>query len=185
MTIPGCPGGSGAAGSLSVTSGPKSYTDTQGTSVTFAIGDAAFADRVVAFEMGTPGTSHAGYRNPETALGPPKGDHDNEVVTLGCGGRLTLEFVDNVLVDQPGPDLHVFEVGPNVESMEIEISSDGTKWLDVGAVKGQPASVDIGDVAQPGAVYRFVRITDLKSGCGSDYPGADIDAVGTIGGRRR
>jgi OmpA-OmpF porin, OOP family len=164
---------------------PATDKDTQGNSVQFAIGDAAFADRVVAFEEGTPATTHPGYRNPATALGPPKGDHDNEVVTLGCGGRLTLEFTDNVLVDQPGPDLHIFEVGPQVESMEIEISVDGRTWIDLGAVKGQPASVDIHDKAQPGAEYRFVRITDLKSACGSDYPGADIDAVGTISGKAK
>jgi OmpA-OmpF porin, OOP family len=165
------------------TTEPTTYKDTQGTTVQFTIGDAAFADRVVAFEEGTPRTNVQGYRNPQTALGPPQGDRDNEDVTLGCGGRLTLEFTDNVLVDGPGPDLHVFEVGPDVEAMEIEISRDGRSWLDLGAVKGQPASVDIHNVAQPGVEYRFVRITDLKSSCGSEYPGADIDAVGTIAGR--
>jgi OmpA-OmpF porin, OOP family len=165
------------------TTEPTTYKDTQGTTVQFTIGDAAFADRVVAFEEGTPRTNVQGYRNPQTALGPPQGDRDNEDVTLGCGGRLTLEFTDNVLVDGPGPDLHVFEVGPDVEAMEIEISRDGRSWLDLGAVKGQPASVEIHNVAQPGMEYRFVRITDLKSSCGSEYPGADIDAVGTIAGR--
>lgn len=175
----------GGSSSATRATRPASYKDTQGNTVQFAIGDAAFADRVVAFEEGNPATAHRGYKNPATALGPPKGDHDDEVVTLGCGGRLTLEFTDNVLVDQPGPDLHIFEVGPEVESMEIEISADGRTWIDLGAVKGQPASVDIHDKAQPGTEYRFVRITDLKSGCGSDYPGADIDAVGTISGKAR
>lgn len=164
---------------------PTVYRDTQGTSVRFGLGDAAFADRVVSFEAGEPATKHEGYRNPEAALGAPQGDRDQEVVTLGCRGRLTLELVDNVLVDEPGADLHVFEVGPQIEPMRIELSADGRDWLDVGAVEGQPASVDIAAVARPGEAYRFIRISDLASGCDSDYPGADLDAVGAIHGQLR
>jgi outer membrane protein OmpA-like peptidoglycan-associated protein len=33
----------------------------------------------------------------------------------------------------------------------------------------------------PGELYRYVRLTDLKTSCGGDFPGADIDAVGAIG----
>src|SRR5215831_7030230 len=123
LGLVGCAASGGASVSAAHSSSPASYKDTQGNTVQFNIGDAAFADRVVAFEEGSPATEHRGYKNPAAALGPPKGDHDNEVVTLGCGGRLTLEFTDNVLIDQPGPDLHIFEVGPEVESMEVEISA--------------------------------------------------------------
>ena len=51
----------------------------------------------------------------------------------------------------------------------------------IGAVAGGTAEVDIAKAAKPGERYRYVRLTDLKSDCSGDWPGADIDAVGAIG----
>lgn len=52
----------------------------------------------------------------EQALGTPdygKGSKRGYVL-LGCSGELVLKFTDNRLIDIPGPDLYVFEVGPAV-----------------------------------------------------------------------
>jgi OmpA-OmpF porin, OOP family len=87
-------------------------------------GDVSFADAVVSFVPGNP-KPYPELSRPETALGPP--DYTNPsntdaqdrahptFVTLGCGGVLTLKFTDNAIVDVPGPDIWVFEIGGAVE----------------------------------------------------------------------
>jgi outer membrane protein OmpA-like peptidoglycan-associated protein len=160
----------------------KTYTDDKGNRVTFPLGDVSFGDEVVSFKMGDP---HAAprYSDPKEALGPPNYDHtkDTNYVTLGCGGVLTLRFTDNVLVDVNGPDLYVFEIGPQIEPTRLELSKDGDEWINIGPVSGGTAAIDIGPQVKSGDVFHYVRLTDLKKECGSDFPGADIDAVGAIG----
>ena len=102
-------------------------------------------------------------------------------VVLGCAGTLVVRFADNVLLDAPGPDLYVFEVGPAIEPMQLAISVDGTVWTEVGNIRGGTAEIDIAAAVTPGERFRYVRVTDLKRGCGGPYPGADIDAIGAIG----
>lgn len=162
---------------------PATYTDSQGTRVRLEAGAAAFADRVVMFGEGSPVSKFDVNREPSEALGAPDWDEEAKTgyVTLGCGGALTLAFDDVLLREQPGPDLHVFEVGDDVEAVLVEISTDGTQWTRVTVIEGQPASVDISQVATPGARYGFVRLTDQKDACSSRWPGADIDAVAVIG----
>lgn len=50
---------------------------------------------------------------PAIVLGPPRGggafQGGTDTVSLGLGGTITLAFDDNLIVDQPGPDLPVFE----------------------------------------------------------------------------
>ncbi|MBI5486531.1 MAG: hypothetical protein HY905_04290 [Deltaproteobacteria bacterium] len=178
---PACPQAGAQAGSAAT---PATFTDNQGTAVTFELGAQAFADRVASSEPGDRAPTASGWTNPAAALAAPdyQGERDDPAtaVTLGCGGVLVVEFVDNALVDAAGADLHVFECGPDVEAMHVAISTDGTSWAEVGDVRGQPAQVDIAAVSTPNAQYRFVRITDLRESCSSSYPGADIDAVGAI-----
>jgi len=163
------------------------YIDSRGNQVTFPLGNSSFADEVAEFKKGVPAAVDPRYSNPTLALAPP--DYIDEPsdarkaadVTLGCGGVLTLRFVDNVLVDVPGPDLYVFEVGPAVEATTLAISVDAKRWIDVGQISGGTAAVDIVKAGKAGERYRFVRLTDLKTHCEGDTPGADIDAVGAIG----
>jgi OmpA-OmpF porin, OOP family len=170
-------------------SAAAAYTDSRGKRVEFPLGDASFADEVVTFENGTPPAREAKWSEAKLVLGPPNYIAKNAAslppaaVTLGCGGVVTVRFTDNTLVDVPGPDLYVFETGPAVEPTSLTISLDGDTWLDVGSIRGGTAYVDISKVAQPGAAYRYVRLTDLKRGCGGPWPGADVDAVGAIGSR--
>src|SRR6187401_616522 len=70
-----------------------------------------FVDLIVAFEPGV-GAGH--HRDePEVVLGPPRGggklSPSDHVLSLGKGGRITLEFVDNEVFDGKGPDFIVFE----------------------------------------------------------------------------
>jgi outer membrane protein OmpA-like peptidoglycan-associated protein len=104
------------------------------------------------------------------------------VYSLGIGGSIIVSFTNNALVDVAGPDLYIFESGA-IEPTMVEISTDGVQWLKVGEVQGGVASVDIANVAKPQQSYFYVRLTDLKTS--SSVPGADIDAVATIGSAMR
>lgn len=163
------------------------HADSRGKKVVFPLGDASFADEVVTFTMGKPGVSDIRWGEARLALGTPdyvseKADERKQTsATLGCGGVMVLHFSDNAVVDVPGPDLYVFEVGPAVEAMNLAISTDGARWIAVGNVSGGTAEVDISKVARADEAYRYVRLTDLKASCSGGWPGADVDAVGAIG----
>jgi len=165
---------------------PKSYIDFRNQTVTLPLGAASFADRVVVHKQGTkaPKKSEADPRN---ALGEPdyKKAGDGKAFTLGCRGQATFEFTDNALVDVPGPDLHVFEVGRDVEPTRIELSKDGVNWTSIGEISGGRTSVDIAKYGLAGQDFRFVRVTDLGKYCGGGWPGADIDAIAAVGSATR
>lgn len=154
--------------------------------VYFPLGDKSFADEVVDFRPGSgtgeiDGSAAIGSPDASKNTGPSvvgnKGD-----VSLGNGGSITLKFIDNCLIDVEGPDLYVFEYGPKVEPFKVEISKDGSNWINLGTIEGQPTSLDIHNKVAPGDKFSYVRITDANSRM-SDHPyaGADIDAVGAIG----
>ena len=106
-------------------------------------------------------------------------------VSLGDGGTLTLRFVDNLLTGSGDnkADLWIFEVGPDVEDMFVEISVDGQNWLSVGKVGGSTAGVDI-DFFGHGvnSAFGYVRLRDdpALDGQSGATVGADIDSVGAI-----
>jgi outer membrane protein OmpA-like peptidoglycan-associated protein len=101
-------------------------------------------------------------------------------VSLGNGGSITLGFAKGVLVDGPGPDLFIFEIGPSVEALLVDVSADGKTWIAVGEARGGACAIDIGPHVSPSDVFRFVRLRDVPhQGAESDaWPGADIDAIG-------
>ncbi len=101
---------------------------------------------------------------------------------MGCGGILTLRFVDNALIDIDGNDLYVFEAGRNIEPTYLSISKDGRNWIDIGKISGGRADIDIKKFVKSGDVFHYVKLEDaFLPGCGGKYPGADINAVGAIG----
>lgn len=167
--------------------GAHEYQDGKRGTVILPQGDKSFADVVVDYTPGG-GRIEESARDPEAALGPPdfSGDvNDGSFVSLGCNGILTLQFTDNALIDVEGPDLYVFEVGPMVEGMSLEISEDGEAWIDLGDISGGRAEVDLAGLVPTDASYRFVRLTDDGEGCGTRFAGADIDAVAAIGSTLR
>lgn len=159
----------------------KEYPDGHGGKVYLPLGDLSFADEVIEFKRGKPHAIESACDSTKALGKPDFNGASGNFVSLGCGGSLTLLFIDNALVNIPGPDLYVFELGKYIESTELEISKDGSKWITVGKIAGGTASVDIGDSVKPGEVFHYVRLTDLKSDCKGDWPGADIDAVAAIG----
>lgn len=167
-----------------VATGERCYTlaDGSGKQVCLPQGALSFADAVVDYDTGNPAPDPA-MIDPERALGPPdwRYDGDGSDHSLGCGGYLVLRFTDNALVDVPGIDLYVFEVGGQMEASSLAISADGRHWIDIGVIRGSTRGVDIAGKAQPQKRYLFVRLTDNNDGCGGYSAGADIDAVAAIG----
>lgn len=158
------------------------YPDGQGGEVFFPMGAASFADAVVSFSAGEPDGGDE-YSDPAAALGTPdyataEGD---SFLTLGCGGELVVRLTDNKLIDVAGPDLYVFEIGPDVEATGLAVSKDGQNWVRVGRISGGKAEVDIAPYVRADDAFRFVKLVDLRQACNSKTPGADIDAIGALG----
>lgn len=169
-----------------VAQSPKTYQDGDRGEVTLPLGDLSFADRVVDFDLGTRSSSQNNV-GPETALGPPNyaGQREGGAATMGCNGTLTLQFTDNALVDIEGPDLYVFEIGGDVEPMELAVSSNGEDWIELGRIEGGQTQVDLAGRVAPGDTFAYVRLTDLATKCSGRWPGADVDAVAAIGSATR
>lgn len=162
--------------------------------VDFPQGKVSFADAVVSFnpKINASNQPNPEFRDPLEALGPPDfaaavaaGKPSHGHATLGAGGSITLRFLDNALTGSGNAnlDLWIFEVGPDVEDTEVEISKDGITWLKLDNVGGATAGLDIDKKGVgPGDLYFFVRLTDVASEGQTTGPshGADIDAVGAI-----
>ena len=164
----------------------QSYPDGHGGEVSFPQGDASFADAVVYYSSGDPKPREKSA-DPQAALGVPDiAEHvDGGYTTLGCGGELVLTFDDNALIDVPGPDLYVFEIGPDVEPTAMAVSNDGESWTRIGRISGGKAEIDLAPYVGGDTDFSYVRLVDLKSSCRGKTPGADIDAVGAIGSAQR
>ena len=187
-----------------------------GPPVTPDAGD-RFADRVTRFEPGA-GAGYGQDRLPAVVLGPPQGLGSGagsfDVVSLGSGGLIELEFTDIVAVDGPGVDLLVFENAFTnfVEVGLVAVSDDGLDWREFGCDAARPdggcAGVtpvysnsdnglspldpavsggdgfDLFDVGLKRA--RFVRIRDSGANrfYGAPTGGFDLDAVAVVNGQR-
>jgi hypothetical protein len=93
----------------------------------------AFADTVVSFTPGV-GAGFGQDRFPQVVFGPPHGEGDAQgsldVLSLGRGGSIELEFTDFTVADGPGVDFLVFENGfvGFLELGFVEVSDDGSTW---------------------------------------------------------
>ncbi len=143
--------------------------------------------------------------DPEQALGPNNANGAPEnTVSLGHGGLLQLEFLDNILTNSghiPSDDLIVYEAGgyestyvalraANPETV-IELASKGylpnaEGWFELGNIWGGTRHVDIDDYFldyPPGALhFDAIQIIDdpFQGGSGGPSTGADIDAVAVL-----
>jgi hypothetical protein len=101
-----------------------------------------YVDRVVEYKLGE-GGGFGEKMLPDVVLGPPRGGGKflggSDVLSLGKGGSIVLEFVDNEVVDEPGPDFVVFENAflekpgddpgrGSFELAKVEVSFDGREW---------------------------------------------------------
>jgi hypothetical protein len=98
---------------------------------------------------------------------------------LGCGGELIVEFTERVLMDGPGADLAIFEVGYPAELVDVFVSDDGNEWFSVGRTGLDSHTLDLSDHGLTGKRFRYVRIVDAKTKITTkeEFWGADIDAV--------
>lgn len=177
--------------------------------IEFPQGAFSFADEVVSYSPG-PGPD-AAFREPANALGLPDVNTTNGLscflapstanclfTSLGEDGSLVLRFTDNVLTGSSASgsvtgtgdgidDLYVFEVGV-AETSRVEISADGSGWVEVGEIGAGGDDVGVFsygfDIDRLGFgftdSFTYVRITDISTDPGTSPEGADIDAVGAI-----
>ncbi len=197
------------------TDAPVISADTEGVVVTPIEGacpegtkDDPWADCIEAFEPG-PEAVFGHDMLPEIVLGapmPPAAGGSLDVVSLGCGGQITLAFDAPGIVDGPGDDLVVYEnpfaTGDTsfAEPARVLVSDDGEVWRAFGCTltgaedwppQGcagiTPVSTgddgvsggDAFDLADVGlARARFVRLVDVSIA----YYGSDVWCTGPSGG---
>ena len=181
--------------------------------IDFPDGISSFADAVITYDgsFGVgPAPTDLDFTDPLESLGPP--DYVNPIgsVSLGRGGLLEVRFDDNVLTNSGDVtlDLHIFEIGPDVEDTFISIrptaataallgpafdsgvpgypATIGDGFYEVGKVFGATSSIDIDSIfpAVAAGTYMFDAvqlIDDPNEGASSGSTvGADIDSVGAI-----
>ncbi len=150
--------------------------------------DDPYADCVEAFEPAAD-TDFGHDQLPDIVLGPPQGGFD--VLSLGCGGSITLFFGGTAISDGPGDDLAVYEnpfSSDFPEPGEVQVSENGEDWFtfpcDPVSLEGC-AGVGVVDVAKEGGGDRFdlgqlalespldevrwVRITDVSAAHWSEF----------------
>jgi Tol biopolymer transport system component len=140
--------------------------------VEFPAGAASFADRVVTVAIeGNPEPGQEGV----DALGAP----DELAFGLGDGGRLVVEFVDNVLVPSGDerPDLGIISLAEHPAATAVSVSRDGILWETLGTVEAGKVGIDL-DVFgfDRDDRFRFVELVDIAGESGA----AEIDAIGAI-----
>ncbi len=184
--------------------GPAFAVDFGG--IDFPDGASSFADGVLTYDNlfgGGPAPTDSNFLDPLESLGPPDYVSPLGSVSLGDGGLIELEFTNNLLTNSgdAGLDIHIFEVGPDVEDTFVAIkptaatailldplvydaNTDG--FYEIGKVFGATASIDIDAFFPPAAAgtYTFEAVqliddTDEGGQTGSTV-GADIDSVGAI-----
>ena len=166
---------------LSSSAQGKKYNDGHGGTIYLPMGDLSFADEVVEFKRGDPDAITEACDSTLALHLPDFAGVAENFTSLGCGGSLTVRFTDNALVNIPGPDLFVFEVGKFIETTQLYVSKDGKQWINAGAISGGVTAVDMGDSVNTGEVFHYVKLVDLMTDCKGSWPGADIDAIAAIG----
>ena len=152
--------------------------------ITLPLGSRSYAIKVESFEVGNPAAAQI-YSIATDVLGPPNYNKqtDTGAANLGCRGEITVRFSPGVLRSISGPDLYLFDIGSHKEMVQVEISKDNKRWIEIDQVDGTPEGtpVDFQDLVPYGDTFEFVRLTDLGDRCKGTYPGVDIDAVAAVG----
>ena len=134
-----------------------------------------WADEVILYENND-SVSDPDRTHPERALGPAQDNDTYNFVSLGLGGTLILSF-DNVIRNENGPDLQVYETtyGSNPgyqEYVHVYASQNGTDWTDLGSQQqSENMLFDLGDLEWA----TYVKLVDESTVEGGD--GFDVDGV--------
>lgn len=159
------------------------------TEVRFPLGYISFADSVILYDPGAMGEGTGDepdnlYQDPEQALGPPDHKENPHIyfVSLGKGGTLVLQFIDNVLIDGEGPDIHIQFADDDTEEVKVWISQDGETFRYTGKASSYNPNIDISHVTEQGDFFSYIKIRDevFQGELESPRIGADIDAVGAL-----
>jgi hypothetical protein len=140
-----------------------------------------YTDGVASFWPDRPASEH--WSNPQHALGQPdfNGANTTGWPTVGAGGSMTVEFVDNVTVDGPGIALEIVGDPGNDERWTARVSTGGQAYRSFGPVS-ERAQLDLANVELSEA--RFVRLTDDGNPSSGASSGAELDAAVALNGRR-
>ena len=159
--------------------------------IEFPAGAISFADAVTEYIPDFSGgaiPTDPNFASPTVAIGATDysgGNFGTGAVSLGSGGRIVLRFIDNKLTgsNSNAPDLHIFEVGSDVEDTFVDISKDGSTCHAICKVFGSISSIDIDAFGfNSNDEFAYVRLTDdpAEGASTGSTVGADIDAVGAI-----
>jgi len=151
----------------------------------------AWATEVAAFDRGpldiaNPALGDASQGTPETALGPVTGTDPFDVVSLGDGGTITLQF-DSGIGDGPGDDLAVFEngfYGPDglfAELAFVEVSSNGVDFARFPSITLQRDPVPAFGTLDPSDLHDFAGDQPIGLGTGFDLAELADDPLVTQG----
>ena len=148
--------------------------------IKFPAGAASFSDRVVGYEpefSGGPAPDET-QQDARQILGVP----EQGEMSLGTGGRIRLQFLDNSLrgSDDDRPDLYIFEVG-GPETTYVDIGKNIWQWHRVGTASGFASGIDIDQFGfDSNDRFSYVRLTDDGDSIGDHHftAGADLVAVG-------
>ncbi len=156
----------------------------------------SYADSIVYYDPGalgenTGGEPHKKYQNTNNALGKPdcSAYNDTGFVSLGNGGTLIIKFSDNILVNGPGPDLQIFEVGSD-ENVNVWVSRDNKIYIPLKKHNDSGYLFNFDVQAEKSYDYRYVKIRDVYDDSivpdsTDEAAGADIDAVSALNTAKR
>lgn len=109
------------------------------------------------------------FADPTNALGPP----DGRTVALGRGASITVRFF-RAIPDGPGPDVRVYEVGPDGAAARVAVSEDGDYFFELPELaSGTTTELDLEGAGISQAFFVRVRGADDLG----VEPGFDLDAV--------
>jgi hypothetical protein len=160
-----------------------------GTDTSAAIPGDPYLDEVVDFWGGVDGFlggwDKGNYNipvSPDVALGAP----DGWFVSITPGDWIIFAFTDNTMIDGPGPDIAIREIGNNagLEKAEVWVSAvnDGVQFTSLGIIASQgwetnpTLYLDLADIGftQP---VGYVKVSD---GVGGAAPGFDLDSITAV-----
>jgi len=127
------------------------------------------ASRVEAYLAPPEAPPDAVYVKPDRALGPP----DGRTVAVSRGSFVVLRFF-RAVSNGPGPDLRVYELGPDGARARVAVSRDGARFVELPAViEGPITEIDLDEAGLE--LVTHVRLRGLDD-AGAE-PGFDLDAL--------
>lgn len=103
-----------------------------------------------------------------------------DFLSLPTGSYVTVGFVDETVIDGPGDDIFVTEVGPNGESADVFVSSDLSSFVFLGTIFDDvTTALDLADIGFTDPV-QAIKIVGRDALGGS--PGFDVINVRVLPG---